>query len=101
MFCFPLKEKKKKSICRNANEMFINATVTTPQLGGDGRAGGRKQKIQSVCNGAILTNVTKHAHFPEENPFLFITKLGCSLPSNHKSSSVLTQIFQAVIFWHD
>lgn len=46
---------------------FINATATIPQS----RKNRREQKIQSVCNGAVLTNVTiKHTLFPEENPFL-------------------------------
>lgn len=34
-----------------------------------GRGERRKQKIQSVCKGTILTNVTKHTRFPEEKPF--------------------------------
>lgn len=65
-FVFLSKRKKKKSIYRNANETFINATVTIPQPGR--RIKKEKAKIQSICNGAILTNVTKHTRFPEENP---------------------------------
>lgn len=87
-----LSKRKKKSIYRNANEMFINTTATIPPSGIKKKKRGRKrkQKIQIICNRTILTNVTaKHTRFSEENPFLFMTKLSCNLPHNHKSSSVL------------
>lgn len=80
--------------------LFINATASIPQLGKKTRERERKQKIRSVCNRTILTNViAKHTRFPEENPFLFMTKLSCNLPHNHKSSSVL-RFFKRSFFWH-
>ena len=44
---FSSQREKKKSICRNANEMFINATVTTPQLRGRGAGGGAGESKKS------------------------------------------------------
>lgn len=58
--CFVFLSKRKQSIYRNANDMFINATVTIPVRS-------EKKKNPSVCKGTVLTNVTiKHTLFPEK-----------------------------------
>ena len=79
MFSFPLKEtKKKKNQYKEMQMQCLLMQVYYSTVWGRGER--RKQKIQSVCKGTILTNVTKHTRFPEENPFLVIAKPDFRLP---------------------